>query len=394
MTEVIVKVAARGEGVTASGQYFPMTAPGDVIENGQVAARGPNFQQPPCRHFPQCGGCQLQHLSDAAYAQYCVDRLVVALGKQDLEAEIRPPHLSPPRSRRRASLKALNVGGRIKLGFNEERSHRVVDLAECHILRPEQFALIGPLRDLLRHLVPPKRVAEVHMTLADQGVDLMLSGVRAEGLAAIEGMTDFATSQQLARLTIDEGYGAEPRWAPEPVTITLSGVPVGLPPGAFLQATKDGEEALALAVREAVGEGAILDLFAGLGTFSFALKDREVTAAEAGRDAVLSLQQAARRSGRSVTAQHRDLYRNPFQPNELAGFGSVVLDPPRSGAEAQVRALADSSVSSIAYVSCNPSTFARDARKLIDGGYRLDWVRPVGQFRWSTHVELASRFSR
>ena len=394
MTEEVVRIAARGDGVTASGKHVPLAAPGDVLENGQIIRRGPNYQQPPCRHFPQCGGCQLQHLTDEAYGAYCTGRIATALAQHDLETELKPPHLSPPRSRRRASLKALNAGGKISLGFNEERSHRVVDLAECHVLHPDLFAMLTPLRGLLRYLVAPKRAAEVQMTLADQGVDLMLSGVSAEGLDAIEALTDFATSQKLARLTIDEGYGAEPRWAPEPVTITLSGVPVELPPGSFLQATEDGEAALALAVKEAVGGGAVLDLFAGLGTFAFALPDRDVVAAEAGRDAIMALQIAARRSGRRVTAQHRDLYRNPFMADELGDFGAVVLDPPRSGAEAQCRQLAASAVPSIAYVSCNPATFARDARILVDGGYKLDWVRPVGQFRWSTHVELASRFSR
>lgn len=394
MIEEIVRIAARGDGVTASGKHVPLAAPGDVLENGQIIRRGASYQQAPCRHFPQCGGCQLQHLTDEAYGAYCTGRIATALAQHDLETELKPPHLSPPKSRRRASLKALNAGGQIQLGFNEERSHRVVDLKECHILHPELFAMLNPLRGLLRHLVAPKRVAEVQMAFADQGVDLMLSGVSAEGLEAIEALTDFATSRKLARLTIDEGYGAEPRWAPEPVTITLSEVSVELPPGAFLQATEDGEAALALAVKEAVGEGAVLDLFAGLGTFAFALEERDVVAAEAGRDAILALQVAARRAGRSVTAQHRDLYRNPFMANELDEFGVVVLDPPRSGAEAQCRQLAVSRVQSIAYVSCNPSTFARDARILVDGGYKLDWVRPVGQFRWSTHVELASSFSR
>jgi len=174
----------------------------------------------------------------------------------------------------------------------------------------------------------------------------------------------------------------------------LSGIPVSLPVGAFLQATADGEAALGEAVREiCAGAARIADLFAGLGTFAFTVAG-QVRAAEASRDAILALQAAARRAGRPVAADHRDLYRRPYDVKELADYDAVVLDPPRAGAEAQVRQLAASAVPRIAYVSCNPATFARDAAILVGGGYRLDWLRPVGQFRWSTHIELAASFSR
>jgi 23S rRNA (uracil1939-C5)-methyltransferase len=171
--------------------------------------------------------------------------------------------------------------------------------------------------------------------------------------------------------------------------VTLSGVPVGFPPGGFLQATEDGELALIERVRECLdGAGTIADLFAGLGTF--ALAARASYAAEASRDSASALKRAAP----GMTVEHRDLYRRPLDAAELARFDGVIIDPPRAGAEQQVRSLAASVVARIAYVSCNPATFARDARLLADGGYALDWVRPVGQFRWSTHVELAACFSR
>lgn len=390
MSEPIVRIAARGEGVTASGKHIALTAPGDTLADDGSIEPGPNRQQPPCRHFPECGGCQLQHLTDAAYADYCRNRITGALAQHDIATEIRDPHLSPPRTRRRASLKALKAGGRVLLGFNEARSTRVIDLAECHVLRPELFALLAPLRTLLAQILPQRRTGEVQLTIADQGIDVMLKGVTVEGLAAVEALTAFGEQHRLARLSVDEGYGAEPRYEPEPVTVTLSGAPVALPIGAFLQAAQDGELALIEAVREAVGgTQRQLDLFAGLGTFALALEGR-VTAAEAARDAILALKRAAP----TIDAQHLDLYRRPYQSAELADFDAVVLDPPRAGAEEQVRALAASSVPRIAYVSCNPATFARDAAILVQGGYRLEWVRPVGQFRWSTHVELASCFSR
>ena len=380
MSDQIVRLAARGEGVTESGRFVPMTAPGDSID-GETVSFGPHHQRPPCRHFPECGGCQLQHVDDAAYAQYLNDRIVSALAAQGIgEPALRGAHLSPPCTRRRASLKA--AGGLV--GFNAEASHRIVDMRECHILRPELFALVAPLRRLVRGR------AAATMTLADQGVDLLLEGISAEGLEATEAMIAFASENRLARLAIDDGYGAQVLWEPEPVTINLSGTPVALPIGAFLQATAEGEAALVDAVREAVGSAAIVaDLFAGLGTFALAL-DAKVYAAEAARDAVLALKAA----GRGLFVDHRDLYRRPLDPAELGRFEAVVLDPPRAGAKEQASALAASPAPRIAYVSCNPATFARDSKALIDGGYRLDWIQPVGQFRWSTHVELAACFSR
>ena len=390
MSEPIVRIAARGEGVTADGRHAAFAAPGDSLALDGTLVHGPHHQLPPCRHFPTCGGCQLQHVDDEAYRAYLVDRVVGALAQHGLETEVRAPHLSPPRTRRRATLRALKAGARVQIGFNAARSNQIVDLAECHVLRPELFALLAPLRRLLGGLLPPKRTAEIQLTLADRGVDLWLKGVKAGRYEAAQGLVDFAKQYDLARLSLDEGVGPEVRWEPQPATITLSGRPVQMPIGAFLQATQDGEAALVAAVLEAVGTPErSADLFAGIGTFALALPGR-VLAAEASRDAVLALKRAAP----LVAAEHRDLYRRPLMASELAGLDAVVLDPPRSGAEAQVEQLAASTVPRIAYVSCNPATFAKDAATLAAGGYRLSWVRPVGQFRWSTHVELAAAFIR
>ena len=394
MSEEIIRIAARGEGVTADGRYAALAAPGDRLREDGTIEPGSGHQQPPCRHFPECGGCQLQHVTDEAYRAFLSNRVAGALAQHRLETEIRAPHLSPPNSRRRATLRAISAGKQVVIGFNAARSKRIVDMRECHILRPELFALIEPLRDLLGGALQVPAVAEIRLTLADQGADVLLSGVQAEVLEAAEALPRFGEAHGLARLSVDDGYGAETRYEPEPVTVTLSGVPVVLPPGAFLQATEDGERALVEAVREAVGEpGRSADLFAGIGTFALALEGESV-AAEASREAALTLQMAARRSGKAVSVEHRDLYRRPYDARELAAFDAVILDPPRAGAEEQVRQLAVSEVPQIAYVSCNPATFARDAAMLVGGGYRLDWARPVGQFRWSTHIELAASFTR
>ena len=390
MAEEVVRIAARGDGVTASGKHVPFGVPGDILENDGSLREGPHHQQPPCRHFPECGGCQLQHVDDEAYRGYLISRVQTALAQHDLVADIREPHLSPPNSRRRASLRALRVGKGAVLGFNAEKSNRIVDMRECHILRTKHFALVAPLRALLSEILPARRTGEVQLTLVDQGVDVLLKGVEPEGYKAMEALTAFCEAHRLARLSMDQGLGPETLYQPVPATVTLSGVPVGFPVGGFLQATEDGETALVDGVREIVGESArIADLFAGLGTFALALR-RKVYAAEASRDAVLALKRAAP----TASLEHRDLYRRPLDSAELNNFDAVVLDPPRAGAEEQVKALASSKVGKIAYVSCNPATFARDARILSDGGYKLEWVRPVGQFRWSTHVELVAAFSR
>ena len=400
MSEPIVRIAARGDGVSSSGRHVPFAVPGDLLMEDGSLQHGPGHQLPPCRHFPECGGCQLQHLTDEAYADYCASRVGGALAQHGLETEIWRPHLSPPRTRRRASLRALNAGGRMLIGFNQSGTNRIVDMRECHILHPSLFELVQPLRQLLSSILPARRTAEIQMTLADQGPDLLVKGVEVAGLEATETLTAFCEANSLARLAIDGGYGAEPYFEPQLVTVTLGraadarGVQVAFPAGAFLQATADGEAALVGAVRHAT-EGAerIADLFAGLGTFALSLPAR-VTAAEASRDAILGLKLAATQSGRHILAEHRDLYRRPYAVDELAALDAVVLDPPRAGALEQVRELAASAVPRIAYVSCNPATFARDAELLVSGGYKLEWAQPIGQFRWSTHVELVACFSR
>jgi len=389
MNELVVRIAARGDGVTSAGRHVPFGVPGDAVLDDGALAFGPHHQEPPCRHFPECGGCQLQHADDEAYRGYLVSRVQTALMQHGLETKVRPAHLSPPNSRRRATLKALKVGLGALIGFNAEQSHRIIDMRECHILRPELFALVDPLRQLLADMLQPKRIAEVQLTLIDGGLDVLLKGIHARRLDEIEQLTLFAMRHDLARLGVDRGLGPEILFEPQLATVTSSGVPVFFPAGSFLQATADGEDALVRAVQETLaGANSIADLFAGLGTF--ALATRAVHAAEASRDAVAALKRAAP----AMAVEHRDLYRRPLDTGELKRFDGVILDPPRAGAAEQVSQLASSRVGRIAYVSCNPATFARDAKTLVDGGYRLGWVEPVGQFRWSTHVELAACFSR
>ena len=385
----ILRVAALGDGVTADGRHAALAAPGDLLNDDGSVTPGPHHQTPPCRHFPQCGGCQLQHLDNESYAAFVADRVASALDGQGLSAPVRAPLVSPPDTRRRATLHA----DKGLLGFTAAQSHAIVDLRECHILAPELFALVAPLRSLLQRL-GLKRRADVHLTLSDQGADILVTGFAPEGLKAAETLNDFCAKHGVARFAVDGGDGPETRWEPQPVTITLGGIPVGLPHASFLQATREGEAALVAAVREATeGAKTVADLFAGLGTFALALPAK-VYAAEGARDALMALKLAANARQRPVFAEHRDLYRRPLTVAELNRFDAVVIDPPRSGAREQATALAECTVKRIGYVSCNPSSFARDAKLMVEAGWRIDWVQPVGQFRWSTHVELAACFSR
>lgn len=393
-TSEIIRIAARGDGFTADGRHVAGGVPGDKLLADGTLEPGPNRADPPCAHFGQCGGCQLQHADEEALRQFVTERVTFQAEKHGIAVgTLLDTHLSPVNARRRATLHALRTAKGAVLGFREGSSHKIVDLKECHILRPELTKLLPALRKLIA-VHGGKRAVDVELTLADQGVDCSIKHLELEGLEATEAALEFAESHALARLTLDHGYGPEIQWEPEPVTITLSGRPVGMPPGSFLQATQDGENVLIGDARAWIGHAdAIADLFAGLGTFSFSLAGpAKVLAAEASRDAHLACKAAS--AGLPMAAMHRDLFRNPLQPDELNRFQAVLLDPPRAGAKEQVAQIADSSVNQVVYISCNPVSWARDCTKLVEAGFRLEKLRPVGQFRWSTHVELTSYWMR
>ncbi len=400
--DVIVRIAARGDGVTADGRHVPFAAPGDRLLPDGGLAYGPNHAEPVCVHVPDCGGCQLQHVSDDAYADFVRDRVAGALKGQDVIAgEILPAIVSPPATRRRASLRAIKQGKRLLIGFAAQGSHRIVDMEQCPVLDPALFALIAPLRLLLAPRLADRRAAELRLARVDQGVDVQLVGLNFEGLEATEAVLGFARDHGLARLTLagDEGDPPITLWEPEPATVTFNGLAVAYPPHAFLQATRDGEAALVAAVRDGLGEARMVaDLFAGLGTFALSVAadvpGRKVYAAEAARDLIFALQGAGNRLPGRIFPEHRDLFRRPLMAKELDRFDAVVIDPPRAGAREQCRELAATRCARLVYVSCNPASFARDAAMLVAGGWRIARVRPVGQFRWSSHVELVASFVR
>ncbi|NNK46016.1 MAG: class I SAM-dependent RNA methyltransferase [Altererythrobacter sp.] len=393
-TSQIIRIAARGDGVTADGQHVAQGVPGDILHAGGSLEHGPHHIAPPCVHFGRCGGCQLQHADEDAIRQFVTERVTFQAEKHGFSiGDLLPTHLSPPKTRRRATLHALRTARGAALGFREGSSHKIVDLKECHILRAELAELLPALRQFVAQH-GGKRPVDIELTLADQGVDCSIKHLELEGLEATEAALEFAQSNGLARLTLDQGYGPETQWEPQPVTITLSGRRVGMPSGGFLQATQDGEDTLAADAKAWIGDAlSVADLFSGLGTFAFALANpAKVLAAEASRDAHLACKAAS--AGLPMAAMHRDLFRNPLQPDELNRFEAVLLDPPRAGAKEQIGQIAASSVNRVVYISCNPVSWARDCTKLVEAGFKLEKLRPVGQFRWSTHVELASYWMR
>lgn len=397
VSEEIIRVAARGDGVTAEGRYVAHAAPGDRLDPKGGLIHGPHHATPPCQHFPLCGGCQLQHLDEESLRGFIADRVTHALATQQVDiGEVMPVHLSPPSTRRRIAVRSAWAGKQLQLGFSTEKSHRIIDLRQCDVMAPQLFVLLKPLRELLGPRLNRARQVQIKMAVVDQGTDVLIENWIANDLDTHETLSEFAKAHRLARLSLDEGYGPVPFWEPEPVTITLNAVPVAYPHYGFLQATPDGEAALVAAVLEIAGSKTIIaDLFAGLGTFALSFNGRQkVYAGEADREAIAGLKAAAGRAGRTVFAEHRDLFRRPLSFEELNKFEVVILDPPRAGAKEQIAQLAASKVPDIAYVSCNPASFARDAKTLVSAGYRLQRIWPVGQFRWSTHIELVGHFSR
>ena len=393
----VIRLAAKGDGITQSGAYIRGAAPGDVVQLDGTLRRGESFQEPACKHFNQCGGCQLQHCNDKSLAEFVRDRVVNAASGQGLETgEVLPTHLSPPGSRRRATLHALKRGKSVLLGYKQERSHKLVDLNECPVLTDSLADMVVPLRNLLR-VIAGRAPIDIHLAEVDQGIALAFEGIEIDGLEATETVLDFARDHRLARLSLDQGFGDEPMWEPQPLTVTIGTTPIPYPSGAFLQATPDAEKTMLIFAQQWIPEDArMADLFSGLGTFSFALagKAASVVAYEAARDAHLACRMAANRSGSLITCEHRDLFRNPLNAEELAQFDVVLLDPPRAGAKDQIAQIAQSLVDRVVYISCNPSSWARDGAQLQQAGFRLNSIKPIGQFRWSTHVELASVFTR
>jgi 23S rRNA (uracil1939-C5)-methyltransferase len=415
-TLVVESIGARGDGIAIhEGRpvYLPLTAPGDRLRARLRASRRDGWAgdviellasgeraTPVCPHFGRCGGCALQHLSDAAYARAKEHQVAAALRQHGVvAAELAPLRRLAAGTRRRARLAIHRPRkGAPVIGFHERASERVSDMHACAVLHPALFALVAPLRGLAGSLWPEGASGAATATLCDTGLDLLLDLAAPPDLPALERLAAFADAQDLARLAWRAGDAALPVAIRRQPRMTLSGVAVELPIDAFMQASAEADEVLAEEVRAGLGAvESVADLYAGLGTLTFAAAQRAVVhAVEGSRPALMALASAVARAGLQgrVTSERRDLETRPLSPDELRRFDAVVFDPPRAGAPAQSAALARSAVRRVIAVSCNPASFARDARLLVDGGYRLLRVRPIDQFIWSPHVELVARFER
>ena len=405
MILTIDRLGHLGDGVATGPDgavFIPQMLPGEVVEgdlqggkllNPRIVTPSVNRVRPPCAHARTCGGCMMQHAADEFVADWKLNIVRTALEGQGLSTLFRPIVTCPPRSRRRATLAARRTKGGVLLGFHTRASDTLVAIPNCQLLHPDLIATFPALEALVR--IGGSRSAEMALTVTRSlaGPDVMVTGGKP---------IDAATQLDLARLAEVHGI-ARLTWNGEMVSLRAQPLQrfgralVAPPPGAFLQATAEGEAALLQTVALAVGAARkITDLFAGIGTFALPLAERaEVHAVEGEAAMLAALDKGARGAEglRRITVQTRDLFRRPLEPDEFKGVEAVVIDPPRAGAEAQSHALAAAKIPVIAAVSCNPVTFARDAKILINSGYCLDWVQVVDQFRWSPHVELVARFS-
>lgn len=404
MTDLTIqRLGHLGDGIAEGPVFVPRTLPGEQVSGEVEGDRMPSPRierpssdrvAPPCRHYKSCGGCDLQHASDAFVAEWKQEVVRQALAAHGLEAPLRPILTSPPNSRRRATFSAKRTKQGALVGFHARASATIIEIPDCRILHPDLLALRPGIAELAVIGASRKGEISVAVTLSEAGPDVSVR----EG-KPLDGPLELRLAQEterlgLARLT----WNGEVIAMRHPPAQRFGRTQVVPPPGAFLQATPEGEAALCAAVLEATdGAKRVVDLFAGCGTFSLPLAEgADVVAVEGDAEMMRALDTGWRR-GRDLHqlgTETRDLFRVPLRPDELSRFDAAVLDPPRAGAEAQVAELAEAGVPRIAYASCNPVTFARDVARLARAGYVLDWVQVVDQFRWSPHVELCAALHR
>ncbi len=411
MTEqmTIVRIGHRGDGVAdaADGAIFvPYTLPAEIVEIETVSGHpdrrhllrviepSPERIAPICPHFGICGGCALQHWETTHYRAWKRDLVTSALAEAGIHAEVAPLIEAHGDGRRRATLHARRGSSDVlQVGFAAARSHTIIPIDRCPVLAPGLDGAIETAWAIAEILAPVGKPLDIQTTATDNGMDIDIRGSGPLNTKHTSALARLAETQKLARIT-RHGELVIQRHAP---AITMGRVTVTLPPGSFLQATRRGEEELARLVSGHTSKAKkIVDLFAGVGPFALRLAERaRVTAIDSDAEALAALGQAARMPGmKPVETTRRDLFQRPITVQELTGYDAAVFDPPRQGAQAQSAELAKSKVPLVIAVSCNAATFARDARILIDGGYRLRDVTPIDQFRYSPHVEIVAAFER
>lgn len=391
----IVSLGQRGEGVAEhAGKkvYLPLTLPGERVRASLEGERGtmvellapsPDRIAPFCPHYGRCGGCQLQHLGPAPYAAFKRELVVSALSHANVETAVAPLVDAQGLGRRRATFHVRKGAA----GYMGIRSHELIDIDRCPILVPA----LAKATDIARAVGKLIGDCEVGITATISGLDI---AVRTEKKLKPERLAALGQSVRFARLALN----GEMIFQSTPPQILVGKIRVDLPVGSFLQATQAAEDILADLVLQGVGKAKhVADLFCGLGPFALRLAEtHRVYAADSDKPAIAALDKAFRMTQglKASTVSRRDLFRDPLAPVELAPFDAVVIDPPRAGAEAQVREIAASKVRTLVYVSCDPKTFARDAKILVDAGFAPGLVTPVDQFAYSTHVEVVGVFKR
>jgi 23S rRNA (uracil1939-C5)-methyltransferase len=407
-TLFIERLGQRGDGIAATANgpvYVAGALPAEHVtaevdgERGRlvsVETPSPERIAPFCPLFGTCGGCATQHLSSTTYTAWKRDIVVAALAQARLAVEVTPLVAAHGEGRRRVTFhaRAGAPGDGPAVGFMEARSHRIVPIHACPLLVPGLAGAPDAAQQIARLVASSGKPLDIQATATQGGLDIDVRGLGPPSPSRRTALANLAADLGLARLSVHGDVVAER----QPPMVLMGGVPVVPPPGGFLQATEAGEAALATLVLPALaGAKKVADLFSGAGPFALRIaRQASVRAVENDAAALAALDRAARHAAglRPVETEVRDLYRRPLVGPELAGFDAVVLDPPRAGAETQARALSSSAVPVVAYVSCNPATFARDARLLVDGGYQLATVTPVDQFWHSAHVELVGVFTR
>jgi 23S rRNA (uracil1939-C5)-methyltransferase len=410
----IREIGARGDGIADldGRRYFvPFTLPGETVDAEprdkrgegiaadlvQVVAPSRHREAPPCVHFKVCGGCALQHWRRDAYTAWKVELIVRALAQRGVDApRFEPPLVGAPGERRRADFVLRRQGRRVVAGFHERASAEIVDVGTCVVVRPGLNALLEPLRASLASVLPDGGAADAMVNETVSGLDLLIRPHRRLELSLErrEALVALAEGADLARLCWGDRASAEPVVVRRTPLVVFGEARIEPPPGAFLQASQRAEQAMRAMVGAWTGDAPRLaDLFAGLGALSLG-RAGKLALFESDRQAIAAVVAAARRLGGKVTIERRDLFRNPLTAAELDAFDAVVLDPPRAGAAAQSAELARAKVPRVVYGSCDPGSFARDARTLQDGGYRLEKLLPVDQFLWSPHIELIALFAR
>lgn len=402
-TVTIERLGHLGDGIAAGPVFAARTLPGEIVEgevdgerlqDAKILTPSADRIRPRCAHYKSCGGCSLHHASDGFVARWKVGVAKAALRAQGIDAEPAAIATSPPGSRRRAVFSARRTKSGAIVGFHAPRSESIAPIPDCILLQPDLVSALPMLEALVALGCSRKATARLAVTVSPAGLDIAVTGGKALDLKLETSLAGFAESHGIARL-VWNGEQVAQLAAPAQKFGLAQVVP---PPGAFLQATAEGEAALRSEVENATGGARrVVDLFAGCGTFSLPLAQRaQVHAVEGDGNMIAALDEGWRRTAglMRVTTEARDLYRRPLEPDELDQFDAIVIDPPRAGALAQMQAIAASRVPVLASISCNPVSFARDARTLIEGGYRLERLIVVDQFRWSSHIELAATFVR